>query len=155
MAKELSEDGSEDSSDNLSDSQSRENNGGAITQESRRGRWMRRGTVHCIHQSSCCDVCGLPGQSTHSSLYPANFKAYESNWNAMFLDLNFTGLPRNMFYYSYCKKKQDLFLCLPIVTSLGRDSECKRPLRLGVTAEIQETRQSTVAVASSWTKPGL
>lgn len=50
MAKELSEDCSEDSSDNLSDSQSRENNGGAITQEGRRGRWMRRGTVHCIHQ---------------------------------------------------------------------------------------------------------
>lgn len=72
MAKELSEDGSEDSSDNLSDSQSRENNGGAITQEGRRGRWMRRGTVHCIHQSSCCDACGLPGHNTHNSSYPAN-----------------------------------------------------------------------------------
>lgn len=32
---------------------------------------MRRGTVHCIHQSSCCDACGLPGHTTHNSSYPA------------------------------------------------------------------------------------
>ncbi|GLD47825.1 putative Polycomb group protein ASXL2 isoform X2, partial [Lates japonicus] len=42
VAKELSEEGSEESSDNLSDSRSTENNSSAITQEGRRGRWMRR-----------------------------------------------------------------------------------------------------------------
>lgn len=70
-----------------------------------------------------------------------------------FFRFEFYRSSRNMFYYCYCKMKQDLLLCLPTVTSLGRDSECKRPLRLDVAAEIQETRQSTVAVASSWTKP--
>lgn len=46
MVKELSEEDSEESSDNLSDSQSTENNGSSIAGEGRRGRWMRRGTVH-------------------------------------------------------------------------------------------------------------
>ncbi|KAM9708201.1 putative Polycomb group protein ASXL2 isoform 2-T2 [Menidia menidia] len=41
VAKELSEEGSDDSSDNLSDTQSIENSSG-ISQEGRRGRWMRR-----------------------------------------------------------------------------------------------------------------
>lgn len=149
--KELSEDGSEDSSDNLSDSQSRENNGGAISQEGRRGRWMRRGTVHCKHQSSCCDVCGLPGQSTHNSLYLANFKAYEANWNTIFR-FEFYRSFSNKFSYSNCKKKQYPFLCSLTVTPLGRDSECKRPLRLEVAAEVQEARQSAGAVESSWMK---
>lgn len=45
MVKELSEEGSEESSDNLSDSRSSENNSSAISQEGRRGRWMRRGIV--------------------------------------------------------------------------------------------------------------
>lgn len=44
MAKELSEEESEESSDTLSDTQSRENN---ISQEGRRGRWMRRGRT-CV-----------------------------------------------------------------------------------------------------------
>lgn len=51
MAKELSEEESEESSDNLSDSQSRENSSGVITQEGRRGRWMRRGTAPCMQQA--------------------------------------------------------------------------------------------------------
>lgn len=31
--------------------------------------------LHCIHQSSCCDACGLPGRNTHNSSYPANFSS--------------------------------------------------------------------------------
>ncbi|KAM9355633.1 putative Polycomb group protein ASXL2 [Pholidichthys leucotaenia] len=42
VVKELSEEGSDESSDNLSDSRSTENNGSAISEEGRRGRWMRR-----------------------------------------------------------------------------------------------------------------
>lgn len=69
MVKELSEEGSEESSDNLSDSQSRENSGGAITPEGRRGRWMRRGTVHCIHPSSRADACRLTTHNTRRGSY--------------------------------------------------------------------------------------
>lgn len=58
----------------------------------------------------------------------------------------------NTWSYGNCKKKQDLFLFTPTVTSLGCDLKCKRPLWLEVAADVQETRQSTVAVASSWTK---
>lgn len=51
MTKELSDEGSEESSDNLSDSQSTENSSSDVAQEGRRGRWMRRGTVHRMHNN--------------------------------------------------------------------------------------------------------
>lgn len=55
MVKELSEEGSEESSDNLSDSRSSENNSSAISQEGRRGRWMRRGIVP-LHTGSLINL---------------------------------------------------------------------------------------------------
>lgn len=75
MAKELSDEGSEESSDNLSDSQSTENSSSDVAQEGRRGRWMRRGTVLCIHNHLYTkEVYWLPTFTIIDLKFIADFK---------------------------------------------------------------------------------
>nr|XP_046268720.1 putative Polycomb group protein ASXL2 isoform X2 [Scatophagus argus] len=72
VVKELSEEGSEESSDNLSDSQSTENNGGALSQEGRRGRWMRRVPSKLQSQpSSPQPRCSSPSVPTSKLISPS------------------------------------------------------------------------------------
>ncbi|KAG8013183.1 Polycomb protein Asx, partial [Nibea albiflora] len=72
VVKELSEEGSEESSDNLSDSQSTENNSSGITQEGRRGRWMRRVPSKLQSQpSSPQPRCSSPSVPTSKLISPS------------------------------------------------------------------------------------
>ncbi|XP_038585044.1 putative Polycomb group protein ASXL2 isoform X4 [Micropterus salmoides] len=72
VAKELSEEESEESSDNLSDSQSTENSSSAITQEGRRGRWMRRVPSKLQSQpSSPQPRCSSPSVPTSKLISPS------------------------------------------------------------------------------------
>nr|XP_020463646.1 putative Polycomb group protein ASXL2 isoform X4 [Monopterus albus] len=75
VAKELSEEGSEESSDNLSDSRSTENSSSsssAITQEGRRGRWMRRVPSKLQSQpSSPQPRCASPSLPTSKLISPS------------------------------------------------------------------------------------
>ncbi|XP_070697954.1 putative Polycomb group protein ASXL2 isoform X2 [Pempheris klunzingeri] len=72
VAKELSEEGSDESSDNLSDSQSTENNSSAMTQEDRRGRWMRRVPSKLQSQpSSPQPRCSSPSVPTSKLISPS------------------------------------------------------------------------------------
>uniref|UniRef100_A0AAQ6ALF1 ASXL transcriptional regulator 2 n=1 Tax=Amphiprion ocellaris TaxID=80972 RepID=A0AAQ6ALF1_AMPOC len=72
VVKELSEEGSEESSDNLSDSRSSENNGSAITQEGRRGRWLRRVPSKLQSQpSSPQPRCSSPSVPTSKLISPS------------------------------------------------------------------------------------
>uniref|UniRef100_A0A674MUR6 ASXL transcriptional regulator 2 n=1 Tax=Takifugu rubripes TaxID=31033 RepID=A0A674MUR6_TAKRU len=69
VAKELSEEESEESSDTLSDTQSRENN---ISQEGRRGRWMRRVPSKLQSQpSSPQPRCSSPSVPTSKLISPS------------------------------------------------------------------------------------
>uniref|UniRef100_A0A8C4HBK7 ASXL transcriptional regulator 2 n=1 Tax=Dicentrarchus labrax TaxID=13489 RepID=A0A8C4HBK7_DICLA len=72
VVKELSEEDSEESSDNLSDSQSTENNSSTITQEERRGRWMRRVPSKLQSQpSSPQPRCSSPSVPTSKLISPS------------------------------------------------------------------------------------
>lgn len=72
VVKELSEEGSEESSDNLSDSRSSENNSSAISQEGRRGRWMRRVPSKLQSQpSSPQPRCSSPSVPTSKLISPS------------------------------------------------------------------------------------
>ncbi|XP_041828340.1 putative Polycomb group protein ASXL2 isoform X2 [Melanotaenia boesemani] len=72
VVKELSEEGSDESSDNLSDSQSSENNSSAVTQEGRRGRWMRRVPSKLQSQpSSPQPRCSSPPVPTSKLISPS------------------------------------------------------------------------------------
>uniref|UniRef100_A0A8D3APQ5 ASXL transcriptional regulator 2 n=1 Tax=Scophthalmus maximus TaxID=52904 RepID=A0A8D3APQ5_SCOMX len=71
VAKELSEESSEESSDNLSDSRSTENNS-AISQDGRRGRWMRRVPSKLQSQpSSPQPRCSSPSVPTSKLISPS------------------------------------------------------------------------------------
>ncbi|XP_035529619.1 putative Polycomb group protein ASXL2 isoform X1 [Morone saxatilis] len=72
VVKELSEEDSEESSDNLSDSQSTDNNSSTITQEERRGRWMRRVPSKLQSQpSSPQPRCSSPSVPTSKLISPS------------------------------------------------------------------------------------